>query len=321
VKGIQAQEIGGPEVLKLRELPDPQPGEGEALLKLHATGVNFIDIYQRTGLYKLEFPYVPGSEAAGEVLAIGPGVSEVAVGDRVAYSNVLGAYAEQAVVASWRLVKIPDALDFKQAAALMLQGMTAHYLAMSVYPLKPGVTCLVHAAAGGVGLLLIQMAKRQGARVIGTVSTKEKASLAKSVGADEVILYTEDDFQAEVMRLTDRKGVEVAYDSVGATTYEKSLGSLAVRGMLALYGAASGPVPPINPTTLAAKSLFMTRPTLVHYTITREELLLRAGEVLGWAASGELKLHIGGEFPLSDAAEAHTKLAGRQTTGKLLLIP
>ncbi|PZC48957.1 MAG: NADPH2:quinone reductase [Chloroflexi bacterium] len=321
MKGIQAQEIGGPEVLKLRELPDPQPGEGEALLKLHATGVNFIDIYQRTGLYKLEFPYVPGSEAAGEVLAIGPGVSEVAVGDRVAYSNVLGAYAEQAVVASWRLVKIPDALDFKQAAALMLQGMTAHYLAMSVYPLKPGVTCLVHAAAGGVGLLLIQMAKRQGARVIGTVSTKEKASLAKSVGADEVILYTEDDFQAEVMRLTDRKGVEVAYDSVGATTYEKSLGSLAVRGMLALYGAASGPVPPINPTTLAAKSLFMTRPTLVHYTITREELLLRAGEVLGWAASGELKLHIGGEFPLSDAAEAHTKLAGRQTTGKLLLIP
>lgn len=321
MKGIQAQEIGGPEVLLLRDLPDRQPGEGEALVKLHATGVNFIDIYQRTGLYKLDLPYTPGSEAAGEVLAVGPGVSEVAVGDRVAYSNVLGAYAEQAVVASWRLVKIPDALNFKQAAALMLQGMTAHYLAMSVYPLKPGDTCLVHAAAGGVGLLLIQMAKRQGARVIGTVSTKEKASLARSVGADEVILYTEDDFEAEVKSLTDGKGVQVAYDSVGVTTYEKSLGSLAVRGMLALYGAASGPVPPINPTMLAAKSLFMTRPTLVHYTMTREELLLRAGDVMSWAASGELTLHIGGEFPLSDAAEAHTKLASRATTGKLLLIP
>jgi NADPH2:quinone reductase len=321
VRAVQIRETGGPKVLQIRNLPDPQPGEGQALVKLHATGVNFIDIYQRTGLYKLDLPYIPGSEAAGEVVAIGPGVSEVAVGDRVAYSNVLGAYAELAVVPSWRLVNIPDGLDFKQAAALMLQGMTAHYLAMSVYPLKPGDSCLVHAAAGGVGLLLTQMAKRQGAHVIGTVSTREKAALARSVGADEVILYTEDDFQTEVMRLTDGKGVQVAYDSVGVTTYEKSLGSLAVRGMLALYGAASGPVPPINPTMLAAKSLFMTRPTLVHYTMTREELLLRAGEVLGWAASGELKLHIGGEFPLSDAAEAHTKLASRATTGKLLLIP
>ena len=321
MKAIQAQEIGGPEVLQLRDVPDPQPGEGQALVRIHATGVNFIDIYQRSGLYKLGLPYVPGSEAAGEVVALGPGVTEFAVGDRVAYSNVLGAYAELAAVPAGRLVRIPEGLDFRQAAALMLQGMTAHYLAYSVYPLKVGDTCLLHAAAGGVGLLLIQMAKREGARVIGTVSTREKAELARSVGADEVILYTEQDFEAEVMRLTGGGGVQVAYDSVGASTYEKSIGSLAVRGMLVLFGQASGPTPPIDPMKLNAKSLFMTRPTLVHYTITREELLWRAGEVLNRAASGELELHIGGEFPLSEAAEAHAKLAGRETTGKLLLTP
>ena len=321
MKAIQAQEIGGPEVLQLRDVPDPQPGEGQALVRIHATGVNFIDIYQRSGLYKLGLPYVPGSEAAGEVVALGPGVTEFAVGDRVAYSNVLGAYAELAAVPAGRLVRIPEGLDFRQAAALMLQGMTAHYLAYSVYPLKAGDTCLLHAAAGGVGLLLIQMAKREGARVIGTVSTREKAELAKSVGADEVILYTEQDFEAEVMRLTGGGGVQVAFDSVGASTYEKSIGSLAVRGMLVLFGQASGPTPPIDPMKLNAKSLFMTRPTLVHYTITREELLWRAGEVLNRAASGELELHIGGEFPLSEAAEAHAKLAGRETTGKLLLTP
>ena len=321
MKAIQAQEIGGPEVLQLRDVPDPQPGEGQALVRIHATGVNFIDIYQRSGLYKLGLPYVPGSEAAGEVVALGPGVTEFAVGDRVAYSNVLGAYAELAAVPAGRLVRIPEGLDFRQAAALMLQGMTAHYLAYSVYPLKAGDTCLLHAAAGGVGLLLIQMAKREGARVIGTVSTREKAELARSVGADEVILYTEQDFEAEVMRLTGGGGVQVAYDSVGASTYEKSIGSLAVRGMLVLFGQASGPTPPIDPMKLNAKSLFMTRPTLVHYTMTREELLWRAGEVLNRAASGELELHIGGEFPLSEAAEAHAKLAGRETTGKLLLTP
>ncbi len=321
MKAIQAQEIGGPEVLQLRDVPDPQPGEGQALVRIHATGINFIDIYQRSGLYKLDLPYVPGSEAAGEVVALGPGVTEFAVGDRVAYSNVLGAYAELAAVPAGRLVKIPEGLDFRQAAALMLQGMTAHYLAYSVYPLKAGDTCLLHAAAGGVGLLLIQMAKRESARVIGTVSTREKAELARSVGADEVILYTEQDFEAEVMRLTGGGGVQVAYDSVGASTYEKSIGSLAVRGMLVLFGQASGPTPPIDPMKLNAKSLFMTRPTLVHYTLTREELLWRAGEVLNRAASGELELHIGGEFPLSEAAEAHAKLAGRETTGKLLLTP
>ena len=321
MKAIQAQEIGGPEVLQLRNVPDPQPGEGQALVRIHATGINFIDIYQRSGLYKLDLPYVPGSEAAGEVVALGPGVTEFAVGDRVAYSNVLGAYAELAAVPAGRLVRIPEGLDFRQAAALMLQGMTAHYLAYSVYPLKAGDTCLLHAAAGGVGLLLIQMAKREGARVIGTVSTREKAELARSVGADEVILYTEQDFEAEVMRLTGGGGVQVAYDSVGASTYEKSIGSLAVRGMLVLFGQASGPTPPIDPMKLNAKSLFMTRPTLVHYTLTREELLWRAGEVLNRAASGELELHIGGEFPLSEAAEAHAKLAGRETTGKLLLTP
>ncbi len=321
MKAIQAQEIGGPEVLQLRDVPDPQPGEGQALVRIHATGVNFIDIYQRSGLYKLDLPYVPGSEAAGEVVALGPGVTEFAVGDRVAYSNVLGAYAELAAVPAGRLVRIPEGLDFRQAAALMLQGMTAHYLAYSVYPLKAGDTCLLHAAAGGVGLLLIQMAKREGARVIGTVSTREKAELARSVGADEVILYTEQDFEAEVMRLTGGGGVQVAYDSVGASTYEKSIGSLAIRGMLVLFGQASGPTPPIDPMKLNAKSLFMTRPTLVHYTMTREELLWRAGEVLNRAASGELELHVGGEFPLSEAAEAHAKLAGRETTGKLLLTP
>ena len=321
MKAIQAQEIGGPEVLQLRDVPDPQPGEGQALVRIHATGVNFIDIYQRSGLYKLDLPYVPGSEAAGEVVALGPGVTEFAVGDRVAYSNVLGAYAELAAVPAGRLVRIPEGLDFRQAAALMLQGMTAHYLAYSVYPLKADDTCLLHAAAGGVGLLLIQMAKREGARVIGTVSTREKAELARSVGADEVILYTEQDFEAEVMRLTGGGGVQVAYDSVGASTYEKSIGSLAIRGMLVLFGQASGPTPPIDPMKLNAKSLFMTRPTLVHYTMTREELLWRAGEVLNRAASGELELHVGGEFPLSEAAEAHAKLAGRETTGKLLLTP
>ena len=321
MKAIQAQEIGGPEVLQLRDVPDPQPGEGQALVRVRATGVNFIDIYQRSGLYKLDLPYVPGSEAAGEVVALGLGVTEFAVGDRVAYSNVLGAYAELAAVPAGRLVRIPEGLDFRQAAALMLQGMTAHYLAYSVYPLKAGDACLLHAAAGGVGLLLIQMAKREGARVIGTVSTREKAELARSVGADEVILYTEQDFEAEVMRLTGGGGVQVAYDSVGASTYEKSIGSLAVRGMLVLFGQASGPTPPIDPMKLNAKSLFMTRPTLVHYTMTREELLWRAGEVLNRAASGELELHIGGEFPLSEAAEAHAKLAGRETTGKLLLTP
>ena len=321
MKAIQAQEIGGPEVLQLRDVPDPQPGEGQALVRIHATGVNFIDIYQRSGLYKLDLPYVPGSEAAGEVVALGPGVTEFAVGDRVAYSNVLGAYAELAAVPAGRLVRIPEGLDFRQAAALMLQGMTAHYLAYSVYPLKAGDACLLHAAAGGVGLLLIQMAKREGARVIGTVSTREKAELAKSVGADEVILYTEQDFEAEVKRLTGGGGVQVAYDSVGASTYEKSIGSLAVRGMLVLFGQASGPTPPIDPMKLNAKSLFMTRPTLVHYTMTREELLWRAGEVLNRAAAGELELHIGGEFPLSEAAEAHAKLGGRETTGKLLLTP
>ncbi len=321
MKAIQAQEIGGPEVLQLRDVPDPQPGEGQALVRVRATGVNFIDIYQRSGLYKLDLPYVPGSEAAGEVVALGLGVTEFAVGDRVAYSNVLGAYAELAAVPAGRLVRIPEGLDFRQAAALMLQGMTAHYLAYSVYPLKAGDACLLHAAAGGVGLLLIQMAKREGARVIGTVSTREKAELARSVGADEVILYTEQDFEAEVMRLTGGGGVQVAYDSVGASTYEKSIGSLAVRGMLVLFGQASGPTPPIDPMKLNTKSLFMTRPTLVHYTLTREELLWRAGEVLNRAASGELELHIGGEFLLSEAAEAHAKLAGRETTGKLLLTP
>ena len=277
-------------------------------------------MYFRIGLYKADLPITLGSEAAGTVEAVGAEVTEVAPGDRVAYAMTRGSYAEYAVVPSAMLVKIPGTLDFASAAAAMLQGMTAHYLTHSTYPLKPGDTCLVHAAAGGAGGLTVQMAKMRGARVFGTVSTEAKAEIARQHGADEVILYTRDDFDAAAKRLTGGRGVDVVYDSVGVTTFEKSLNSLRPRGMLALFGQSSGPVPPFDPSILNAKgSLFLTRPSLGHYVLTRDELLWRAGDVLGWVASGALKLHIGGTYPLAHAADAHRDLEGRKTTGKLLL--
>ena len=322
MKAIRVHTFGGPEVMVPEEVPRPSPGEGQALVRVEAAGVNFIDIYQRLGQYPMPLPMVPGNEGAGVVEQTGPGVREVSPGDRVAYSGSLGAYAEYAVVPSWRLVRLPAGVDTRIGAAVMLQGMTAHYLTHSTFPLKPGDACLVHAAAGGVGLLLLQMAKRRGARTIGTVSTPGKAKLARQFGADEVILYTSQDFEAEVKRLTGGRGVQAVYDSVGRDTFDKSLNCLAPRGMLVLYGQSSGPVAPLDPQILSARGgLFLTRPSLVHYTATREELLQRAGDLLGWAASGELRVRIGGEYPLEMASRAHADLAGRGTTGKLLLIP
>jgi NADPH:quinone reductase len=322
MKAIRVEVYGGAENLIYAEVDKPSPKAGEALVKLEAIGVNFIDVYHRTGLYPLPLPFTPGTEGAGIVEAVGSDVSDIEVGDRVAYAMAVGSYAEYATVPAAKLVKLPDQLDIQRAAAAMLQGMTAHYLVTSTYTLKSMDTALVHAAAGGVGLLLIQMAKRIGARVFGTVSTEEKARLAREAGADEVIMYTERDFQEEVKRLTEGKGVQVVYDSVGKTTFMKSLDSLAPRGMLALFGQSSGPVPSFDPALLAQKgSLFLTRPSLAHYTLTREELLWRAGDVLKWVSSGELKLRIGKTFPLSEAAEAHRQLEGRKTTGKVLLLP
>lgn len=321
MQAVRIHEHGGPEVLRSEQVPTPTPGQGQALVRLVACGVNFIDVYQRKGLYKIELPATLGQEGAGVVEAVGPDVTEVKPGDRVAYSNVLGSYAEYALVPAQRLVPIPDGVTYQQAAAAMLQGMTAQYLVTSTYPLKPGDVCLVHAAAGGVGLLLVQMAKRRGAVVIATVSTEEKAKLAREAGADHVILYTQQDFEQEVLRITEGRKLQVAYDSVGKDTFEKSLNCLALRGMLVLYGQSSGPVPPFDPQLLAQKgSLFLTRPVLWNYTATREELLWRAGEVLGWVRTGELKLRIDRAVPLSQAAEAHRALEGRQTTGKVLLL-
>jgi len=322
MKAIRVQSPGGPDVLKYEEVSDLKPGPGQVLIKLHAIGVNFIDVYHRTGLYKLPLPFTPGMEGSGVVESVGTDVTEVQLGDRVAYAMTVGAYAELAVVPSRQLVKIPATMDFSSAAAVMLQGMTAHYLTHSTYAIQPGDTILVHAAAGGAGLLIAQMAKRCGARVIGTVSTEEKARLARSAGVDEVILYTQADFEAEVKRLTEGKGLPVVYDSVGKTTYEKSLNCLRPRGMMVLFGQSSGAVPPIDPGILAAKgSLYLTRPSLGHYSATREELLSRANDVIGWVSKGELKLRIEKTFALSDAAEAHRELESRRTTGKLLIIP
>jgi NADPH2:quinone reductase len=322
MKAIRVHQYGGVEVLRYEDVPLPEPGAGEARVKIEAIGVNFIDIYQRTGLYQMKLPFTLGMEAAGIVDAVGGNVTEVKIGDRVAYSMIPGAYAEYAIVPSSRLVPVPKNIDSRAAAATMLQGKTAHYLTHSTYPLKKGDTALVHAAAGGVGLLLVQIAKRRGATVFGTVSTEEKARLAREAGADEIILYTEKDFVAEVKKLTDGRGLNVVYDSVGQSTFEKSLDCLRPRGYLVLFGQSSGPVPPFNLGTLAAKgSLFVTRPTLAHYAITREELLQRANDLFNWIASGELKLRIDKAFPLAEAAEAHRQLEARKTTGKVLLIP
>jgi NADPH2:quinone reductase len=322
MKAIRIHGYGGPEVLRYEEAPTPRPGAGQALIRIEAIGVNFIDIYHRSGLYPVQFPYTLGQEAAGVVTELGPDVSGIAVGDLVAYTGVPGAHAEFAAVPADRLVPVPAGVSARQAAAAILQGVTAQYLATSTYPLAAGQTCLVHAAAGGVGLLLCQIAKRLGARVIGTVSNEAKAALARTAGTDEVILYTQQDFEAEVKRITRGTGVQVVYDSVGKTTFDKSLDCLARRGMLVLYGQSSGPVPPFDPQILNRKgSLFLTRPTLAHYVATREELLDRAGQVLDWVADGSLSVRIGREYPLADAAEAQRALAARETTGKVLLVP
>jgi NADPH2:quinone reductase len=322
MKAVRIHKYGGPEVLTYEDIPVPEPKAGEARVKIEAIGLNYIDIYQRTGLYPLQTPLTLGMEGAGAVDAIGDGVPEVKVGDRVAYAMILGSYAEYAIVPAAKLAPLPANVDMKSAAALMLQGMTAHYLTHSTYPLKKGDTALIHAAAGGVGLLLIQIAKMLGARVIGTVGTEAKAELAKQAGADEIILYTQTDFLAEVKKLTDGKGVHVVYDSVGATTFEKSLDCLRPRGYLALFGQSSGPVAPLDPGKLAAKgSLFLTRPTLAHYMLDRAELLARANDLFNWTASGKLKLRIESTLPMKDAAHAHRLLEGRKTSGKVVLVP
>jgi NADPH:quinone reductase len=322
MRAIRVHEYGGPEAMRYEELPDPRPGPGQALVRLDAAGVNFIDVYQRTGLYKGALPLSLGLEGAGVVEAVGDGVTTLRPGDRVAWTGVPGSYATHTVVPADRLVTLPAGVDTKAGAAAMLQGMTAHYLVHSTYPLKAGDACLIHAAAGGVGLLLCQMARRAGARVVGTVSTEEKAALARDAGAHDVIFYTRQDFEAEVKRLTAGQGLQVVYDSVGRDTFEKGLSCLAPRGYMVLYGQSSGPVPPFDLQVLNTKgSLFITRPSLNAYVMTRDELLERAGDVLGWIKDGTLKLRIEHVFPLAQAADAHRALEGRKTTGKVLLIP
>lgn len=322
MKAIQVKQVGGPEVMEPVELPVPEPKPNEAVVKVAAAGVNFIDVYHREGRYKVPLPFIPGQEGAGVVTAVGAEVNLVNKGDRVAWSGLLGGYAEYAAVPADRLVPIPGGVSDQQAAAVMLQGMTAHYLLHDTYSLKRGQTALVHAAAGGVGLLLVQMAHHLGARVIGTVSTEEKAKLAREAGADEIILYTHSDFEAETKRLTGGKGVDVVYDSVGKTTFDKGLNILRPRGMMALFGGSSGAVPPFDPIVLTQKgSLFLTRPSLGHYIATREELMSRSSAVLGMIAAGKLKLRIEHTYMLAEAQRAHQDMEGRKTTGKLLLIP
>jgi NADPH2:quinone reductase len=323
MKAIQVKQVGGPEAMEVVEMPVPQPKANEAVVKLAASGVNFVDVYFREGRYKAaELPFVLGQEGAGVVTDVGAEAKSVKVGDRVAWTGVQGAYAEYAAVPADRLVPIPQAVSDQQAAGAMLQGMTAHYVSHDTYPLKRGETALVHAAAGGVGLLLVQMAHNIGARVIATVSTEEKANLARAAGADEVILYTHADFEAETKRLTDGKGLNVVYDSVGKTTFEKGLNVLRPRGMMVLFGGSSGAVPPFDPVLLSQKgSLYLTRPTLVNYIATREELVARSGAVFGMIAAGKLKLRIEHTYPLAEVQRAHRDLEGRKTTGKLLLMP
>ncbi len=322
MKAIRIHALGGPEVLKYEDVPEPTAGAGQAVVKLAAAGVNYIDVYFRTGLYKVPLPLTIGVEGGGTVTAVGAGVSDVKVGDHVAWSGVPGSYAQMNAVPADRLVKLPAGVAPKDGAAAMLQGMTAHYLVKSSYPLKKGDWCLVHAAAGGMGLLLCQMGKMLGATVIGTVSTEEKAVLAKGAGADHVILYSKQDFEAEVKRITGGRGVDVVYDGVGATTFDKGLGCLRPRGFMILFGQASGPVPPVDLQTLNTRgSLFVQRPSLNHHIAAREELLQRSGEVLGWIRDGKIKLRIEHQFPLAQAAEAHKALEGRKSTGKILLIP
>jgi NADPH2:quinone reductase len=322
MKAIQVQKTGGPEVLTLVDLPVPKPKANEAVVKIAASGVNFIDVYFREGRYPAPLPFVDGQEAAGTVSDVGSEVTTVKPGDRVAYTGVIGAYAEYAAVPADRLVHVPDKITNQQAAAAMLQGMTAHYLVNSTYPLKKGETALIHAAAGGVGLLLVQMARSIGARAIGTVGTEEKAKLAREAGADEVILYTQKDFEVETKRLTENKGVHVVYDGVGKSTFEKGLNVLRPRGYMVLFGGASGAVPPFDPIALSQKgSLFLTRPSLLHYIVTRNELEHRSSDVFNMIIAGKLKLRIGHVYKLEEVQQAHRDLEGRKTTGKILLVP
>lgn len=322
MRAIRVHELGGPDVLRYEEVPHPEPGAGEALVEVSAAGVNYVDTYQRKGQYGRKLPFIPGLEGAGTVAAVGNGVTDVEVGDRVAWAMSGGSYADYTVLPTDELVPLPDGISTHEAAAAMLQGMTAHYLSHSTYALAEGDSALIHAAAGGVGHLLVQMAKRLGARVIGTCSTTEKAALVRRLGADEVILYTQEDFQEAVDRLTDGRGVDVVYESVGKTTFQKSLDCLRPRGYLVLFGQASGPVEPLDPQVLNAKgSLYLTRPSLGHYVATRDELLWRAGDLFSWIAAHELEVQIDRTFPLSEAADAHRYIEGRRTRGKLLLIP
>lgn len=322
MKAVRVHEYGGLEALKYEDVAVPEPGEGEARIKVEAVGVNFVDIYHRIGRYQGSLPLTLGQEAAGTVDAVGPNVTKVRAGDRVAFASVQGTYADYVIAPAWRLISIPVEVNLQDAAAVILQGMTAHYLAMSTYPLKAGDTTLVHAAGGATGQLLVQIAKRCGARVIGTVSTEKKAARALEAGADEVINYAQSDFEVEVKRLTNNAGVDVVYDSVGKDTFDKSLNCIRRRGYMVLYGQASGSVPPVDPQALNAKgSLYLTRPFLAHYTADREELLGRADDLFKWMAAGELKARIDKTFPLAEAAEAHRYLESRQALGKLLLIP
>lgn len=320
MKAIRINQFGDYTALSYQDLPLPEPGEGQVRVKIEATGVNFVDVYQRKGIYKPALPFTLGQEAEGIVDAVGANVTQVKIGERVAYTSVLGSYAEYAVVPEWRLVRVPDGITSAQAAAVLLQGMTAHYLVTSTFPIKPGDVALIHAAAGGTGGLLVQIAKRMGARVIGTVGNEAKARIAKSAGADDVILYTQMDFETEVRRLTNGKGVNVVYDSVGKDTFDKSLNCLMPRGMLVLFGQSSGVVPPFDPQTLNAKgSLFLTRPTLAHYTADRAEISQRAGDLFQWMLAGELQVHIDKTFPLAEVAAAHRYLESRQAMGKIVL--
>ena len=322
MKAIQVKQVGGPEMLEFVDLPVPQPKPDEVMIKVAAVGVNFIDVYFREGRYKAPLPFIAGQEGAGTVSAVGASVKGIRLGDKVAWTGLLGSYPEYAVVPADRVVPVPAGLSDQQAAAVMLQGMTAHYLSHDTYPLKRGETALVHAAAGGVGLLLVQMAHQIGARVIATVSTEEKAALARNAGADHVILYTQADFESETRRLTANQGVDVVYDSVGKTTFEKGLNILRPRGMMVLYGGSSGAVPPFDLIQLTQKgSLYVTRPSLGNYIASREELVARSSAVFGMITAGKLKLRIEHTYPLADAQRAHRDLEGRKTTGKLLLIP
>ena len=322
MKIVRVHEYGGLDTLKYDEVPMPEPGDGQVRVKIEAAGVNFIDIYHRIGRYQGSLPLTLGQEGGGVVDTVGPNVTDISEGDRVAYASVQGSYAEYAIVPAWYLVKVPKEVDTQHATAVMEQGLTAHYLTHSTYPIKQGETALIHAASGGVGHLLVQIAKLRGARVIGTVSTEEKAALAREASADEVIIYTQVDFEDEVKRLTDNAGVDVVYDSVGKDTFEKGLNVLKRRGYMVLFGQSSGPAPQIDPQILNRKgSLFLTRPTLGHYTANRAELMERASDLFTWMAEGKLNVRVDQTFPLSEAAEAHRYLEGRQSKGKILLIP